>query len=307
VYRMAAPDGLTGWKALPRLDWAWSDNPRAPVLTGADCMNYKKEISAADIMKYMVGVLQVEFVKDDGAVGLAEMRKNAAANQVPGITNTIDNDYGGVRYHINNIEINEELNVFVHCSANHLQGAMNGQHYCSAQVSRQWAPKGKWSAATYDFGPNSYVIDQQWAAKFNAVISQQIQQAYASGNQILQNQMDQSNRQLNAQQNAFNQAQDMRQKQRENFDATLQRGTDMSMKQAATSANANHRAADDWADYSLNQQKRLDPNTGKISKDSSAYSYAWVNEQGKRIQTNDVNDNPNGNGSCNWTLQQSIH
>ena len=65
----------------------------------------------------------------------------------------------------------------------------------------------------------------------------------------------------------------------------------------------------DWADYSLDQQKRLDPNTGLITKDSSAYSYTWVNDSDSRdrLQTNDVNENPNGNGTGNWTLQQNIH
>ena len=72
------------------------------------------------------------------------------------------------------------------------------------------------------------------------------------------------------------------------------------------SANARHQAADDWCDYSLDQQKRLDPRTGEITKDSSAYSYTWVNDQGKRVQTNDVNANPNGNGTGNWTLQENV-
>ncbi len=28
VWRMSSPDGLTGFKQEPRLDWAWSENPR---------------------------------------------------------------------------------------------------------------------------------------------------------------------------------------------------------------------------------------------------------------------------------------
>ena len=105
-------------------------------------------------------------------------------------------------------------------------------------------------------------------------------------------------RRSKAQFNAFNQAQEMRQRQHEQFLASIQRGTDMSM--------ARHQAADDWCDYSLDQQKRLDPRTGEITKDSSAYNYTWVNDQGKRVQTNDVNANPNGNGTGNWTLQENV-
>jgi hypothetical protein len=98
----------------------------------------------------------------------------------------------------------------------------------------------------------------------------------------------------------------MRQRQHEDFMASMQRGTDMSMQRTAQSMDARSRAADDWCDYSLDLQKRLDPNTGLITKDSSAYNYTWVNEQGDRVQTNNINANPNGNGTGNWTLQENI-
>jgi len=83
-------------------------------------------------------------------------------------------------------------------------------------------------------------------------------------------------------------------------------GTQRSMQNTANSMNARSRATDDWCDYSLDQQKRLDPNTGLITKDSSAYNYTWVNEQGERVQTNNINANPNGNRTGNWTLQENI-
>jgi hypothetical protein len=114
------------------------------------------------------------------------------------------------------------------------------------------------------------------------------------------------NRQMQAQYNAFNQSQQMRQQQHDDFMAVMQRGTDMSMQRTQDSMNARGRAADDWCDYSLDQQKRLDPNTGLITKDSSAYNYTWVNETGDRVQTNNINANPNGNGTGNWTLQENV-
>ena len=75
VFRITSPDGLTGIKQLPRLDWAWSDNPRQPSKSGADCLPYKKEIPASEVLKYMVGVLQVEFVKDEPTPDLAEIQR----------------------------------------------------------------------------------------------------------------------------------------------------------------------------------------------------------------------------------------
>ncbi len=51
----------------------------------------------------------------------------------------------------------------------------------------------------------------------------------------------------------------MRQRRHEDFMVSMQRGTDMSMQRTAQSMNARSRAADDWCDYSLDLQKRLDP------------------------------------------------
>jgi hypothetical protein len=306
VIRTSSPDGLTGFKLLPRLDWAWSDNPKVPVKGNAVCLDYKKEMSAPDVLKYMVGVLKVKYLNDVPVPWLATTQKNFAAGNTPTSTNTVDIAMATVQDHINNITIEEQLKVFVGCIA-FRGGPMGVQHYCSAQVFRKWAPQGKWSATTFDPIEHSIAIDQQWNQKWNAQMIQKIKEIYAVGNQMLKQQMDSSNARLAAQANAFSQAQDMRQQQHEDFDATLKRGTDMSMKQAAATSDASHRMAGDWADYSLDQQKRLDPATGKISKDSSAYSYTWINEAGQHYQTNDPNDNPNGNNTGNWNMATNIH
>ncbi len=79
------------------------------------------------------------------------------------------------------------------------------------------------------------------------------------------------------------------------------------MKRAAETVNANQRATDDWWDYSLDQQKRLGPDTGSVTKHSSACGHRWVNEAGKRLQTNGINANPSDNGRGKWTLQQNVH
>ena len=308
IFRMSSPDGLTGFKALPTIAWAWWDRPTNPQQAAAvqGCMDYKQNMAASDVLKYMFSVLQVEFVRFENVPWLANAQKNAAAQSNAGSTVTTDIAIATVHYHINNIQIEEQLKAVVGCLAFH-SGTFDGKHYCTATVSRQWAPSGKWSAATFTPIDHSFKINQEWNQKWNAVMVQKIKDLYAANGKILQAQMDSSNAQLAAQANSFQLAQDMRQKQHEDFDASIKRGTDMSMKQAAATSNANHRAADDWADYSLDKQKRLDPNTGKVTKDSSAYNYTWVNEQGKRLQTNDPNDNPNGNGTGNWTLQENIH
>jgi hypothetical protein len=307
VIRTQSPDGLTGMKLLPRLDWAWLDTQRGPQSQGsAACLPYTKEVSASEMMKYMIGVLKVKFIQDLPVPWLAGAKQNAARQNSGNHQAYVDIAMATDQYHINNITIDERLKVYVSCLDIHTPQGI--QHYCSAQVFRYWSPQGKNAADTDMFNTieHSISIDQQWEAAFNAEITQKIREVYAQGNKMLQNQMDTANARMKAQYNSFNQAQDMRQEQHQQFMDTLQRGTDMSMKQAAASADANHKAAGDWADYSLGLQKRLNPATGEISKDSAAYTYSWISDSGAHFESNDPNDNPNGNGRDNWTLSQKV-
>jgi hypothetical protein len=297
-----SPDGLTGTKSLPRLDWKWSDNPNMPAKTGPDCLPYKQEMAAADILKYMVGVLQVEFVKNEPTPDLPEIQKRVAAQNSPQIIMKVDKARATVHYHINSIVIEERLNVFLSCTT----FTVTRQHGCNASVARTWAPQGKYSDATFKAISGTFAVDQQWMAERQRIVIQKINDMSEASMRAIRQMGDEAMRRSKAQFNAFNQAQEMRQRQHEQFLASMQRGTDMSMQRANESANARHQAADDWCDYSLDLQKRLDPRTGEITKDSSAYSYTWVNDQGKRVQTNDINANPNGNGTGNWTLQENV-
>jgi len=310
VMRMQSPDGLTGMKILPRLDWAWMDTPRGAQSQGQGkgaCLDYTKDMSASDIMKYMVGVLQVKYIQDLPVPWLANAKQNAARQSSGNHTSTVDIAMAADQYHINSITIDERLKVYAACDA--FRTPQGLQHYCSAQVMRYWAPQGKNAADTDMFNTieHSISIDQEWAARFNQEITQKIKEVYAQGNKMLQSQMDSANARMKAQYNSFNQAQDMRQEQHQQFMDTLQRGTDMSMKQAAATADASHRAAGDWADYSLGLQKRLNPATGEISKDSAAYTYSWISDNGAHFESNDPNDNPNGNGNTTWTLSQKAY
>jgi hypothetical protein len=302
VFRMSTPDGLVGIKQLPRMDWTWSDNPKLAVEGGSDCLPYKKVMSAAEMMKVMIGILQVEFVKDEPTPDLAAMQQKAAAQNMPNLTTTVDKARATVRYRINKIVMEGRLNIFVGCTTY----KNIGRHTCNVGLSRTWAPQGKYSDETFKSISRTFAIDQDWNSKRMQIVIQKLNDLSEQSMRTIRKMGEEATRQSTAQYNAFQQSQDMRQRQHEQFLDTMQRGTDLSMKQAATSANANHRAADDWCDYSLDQQKRMDPNTGLITKDSSAYNYTWVNETGDRVQTNNINANPNGNGTGNWTLQENI-
>lgn len=306
IMRVMAPDGLTGLKLVPRLDWTWSDSRNYQPKPNSACLPYRREMPAAEVLKYMIGVLQVQYVRDEPTPQLADIRRAAAARTTPQFSNTMDMAAARVRYHINKIEIDEVVNVLVSCTANDVM-MIGRQHNCSAYTTRSWAPEGQYSDGLFKTISKSMVIDPQWNARWNAIMAQRIQAMAEQSGQAVRAMGDQMAQQRNAQQAQWQQAQDVRNRQHEEFMSTLQRGTDMSMQRAAQSANARARAADDWCDYALDLQKRMDPHTGVISKDSNAYNYTWVNQSGQRIQTNDVNANPNGNGTGNWTLQQNVH
>jgi hypothetical protein len=94
----------------------------------------------------------------------------------------------------------------------------------------------------------------------------------------------------------------------EQFLATMQRGTDMSMARTQQNMNARSTAASDWVDYALDQKTVMDPNTGQINKVSSSYNNTWVDSSGKTsYQTNDPNANPNGVLPGSWTRQTAVH
>lgn len=303
VFRVVSPDGLSGVKQLPRMDWAWSDN--AGVGKGGDCLPYRQEISAEDFLKYMTGVLQVEFVRDDPNPDLAAFQSKAAAMSRAGFTSKGDLALATVRYRVNKIEIEDHLRVTVNCAAYSRLGSGRVEN-CSAYVKREFAPKGKYSPETFATIDHTLVLDQQWNQKWTAVMIQKIKNADEVTGGMVGSALADAGRARNVQASAFQQAQELRQKEHEDFDARLKESTQRSMQNTANNMNARSRAADDWCDYSLDQQKRLDPNTGLITKDSSAYNYSWVNEQGDRVQTNNINANPNGNGTGNWTLQENI-
>jgi hypothetical protein len=306
VFRAVSPDGLYGIKNLPRLDWAWSDSPKYTPKPGSDCLPYKKEMAAAEILKYMEGVLQVEHVRDEVPPGRDEYIRNMSARNSATFSMKGDMAAARVRYHINRITIEERLLVTVGCTANDVM-MIGRQHTCNSYVGRYWAPEGKWSESMFTNIGKSMSIDQQWNTRWQNEIVRTLQAMAAQSGQNVQNALNAAGRQRAAEVNTFNQAQAMRQRQHEDFMASVQRGTDQSMARTTANGNARQRVADDWCDYALDQQKRLDPNTGLITKDSSAYNYTWVNETGDHLQTNNINANPNGNGTGNWTLQQNVH
>jgi hypothetical protein len=317
VYRAVSPDGFSQSKALPGVSWQWGRTPQAfaPTQKSNDCLEWAKEVSAADFLKYMVGVLQVEFVRDEPIAGPAmaqfqeNIRKNNqsfAARTPPGQpVFTVKGDTAAVivRYKINATPVKEVLNAWVSCSDAPqvlIPSGFGHVHTCTGMVIRNRARQGNLEAMRPVFAAisKSVVLNQQWMQKWTATVEAAGARVRAAGREDEARLL-----RLNAQYTA---AHDVQIKQQQAMQDVTRRGTDMAMKGANDAMNARSGIAHDWADYALDQQKRMDPNTGKITTDSNAYSYTWVNEFGERKQTNEINYNPNGLLKGNWTLQTNV-
>jgi len=128
------------------------------------------------------------------------------------------------------------------------------------------------------------------------------------GDQMIAQIRERSETQLAAQRQQFAHSQAVQQQMHEDFMATMQRGTDMSMDRTGVSMKARSTAASDWVDYALDQRTVMDPNTGQVNKVSSSYNNTWVDSSGKTsYQTNDPNANPNGVLPGSWTKQKAVH
>jgi uridine kinase len=95
-----------------------------------------------------------------------------------------------------------------------------------------WAPEKSFSDATFQPIVKSFVVDKQSTDARTKIYVQKINDMSEASMRAIRQMGDEAMRRSKAQFNAFNQAQEMRQRQHEQFLASMQRGTDMSMARA---------------------------------------------------------------------------
>ncbi|MGD0228082.1 MAG: hypothetical protein ABSF71_37745 [Terriglobia bacterium] len=326
VFRATSPDGLSFVEVMPMLGWFWGTGFAANVQNN-DCLPLKGPMNAQDFLKYLAATLNVAYVADDPVP--AEMQAKAeqiernaelpyaaqyAAMHVQPPKTTVHLAQAIIRYRNGTFEMKGRLGTSVSCTeVNHagmrsmLRGVPDQPSWttdqCRATVQYMAAPENQYDALIKQWDTPEMQVhgNPEWG---RAWIDRNNRQAAMRDQQM--NAQAAAQRQASAQQFAHDQA--VRQQMHEQFLATMQRGTDMSMARAAQVANTNHTIASDWVDYSLDRRTVLDPNTGQLSKVSSSYSYTWVDSSGHTsFQTNDVNANPNGTLKGTWTRQQVVH
>jgi hypothetical protein len=326
VFRATSPDGLNFVEQMPTLGWAFGKGP-GPNANNSDCLPLKQAMGAQDFLKYLSEIMKVEYVGDEPVPADVEAKaqkdlsnaeaiyapKYAAIHVQPPKT-TLQLARAIVRYKNGTFVMKGRLATMVRCmEMEHAARKFNlrGMADWPAWTSDQCTASIQYlSAAETQY----QVVMKQWDSKVmeGRELPEWSQAWVARNTQQTQNAIQQMNeqaaaqRQASAQQFAHDQA--VRQQMHEQFLATMQRGTDMSMQRAAQIANSNHTMASDWVDYALDQRTVLDPNTGQLSKVSSSYSYTWVDSSGRTsYQTNDVNADPNGTLQGTWTRQQVVH
>ena len=307
VFRAESPNGLMGIKMLPRLDWAWSEGGSqfAPQYHGGTCADYKSEVPASDVLQHMIDIVQAGFLRDDINPNAENFKRNVASHNSASFTMRGDVARAWDHYKIHNIEIEERMDFNVTCSVNTVI-LIGRQHSCSAYIVRAWAPKGRWDENAVDAVNKSIVIDQDWNREWYGHVQQVIAQMQKDGMDRVMSIAAAGQQQRNAMAAEFQQAQQERFQENQDFIHNLQANGEHFRAQQQAQSDNRAKVADDWCDVALNLQKRRDPNTGAISKDSALYNYSWVNSSGSHFESNDINDNPNNIGDQSWQLQDNV-
>lgn len=325
VFRVSSPDGLSAFEREPTIGWRFGTGPVAAA-GQTDCLPLKTALPAQDFLKYLAPTLGLKYVSDVAepaaenelaqkglAAAEATVAPKYAASHLTPPKSTRELARARVSYQNGSFAMEGELRVTVDCTESVYPGMKSILRgipdrpesrvtQCQASTRYYHAPADKLAGvlAAWDAPGMGAVGRKDWQ---QAWVERNQQQADAAMAQDLRN----TNAAMAASRAKFNQDMATQSRMHQDFLATMQRGTDMSMARANASMNARSTAASDWVDYALDQQTVTNP-AGGVSKVSSAYSTTWVDSTGKTsYQTNDVNANPNGVLPGSWTKQTVTH
>jgi hypothetical protein len=278
-------------------------------------------MSAQEFLKYVSATMHLEYAGDlpVPAADLAKLQRlqeEAQGSYGSNSSSQVKQDLAraAVRCKNGTFAMKGELRTNVVCSEMNWPGMRSGvrgvpdrapstTHQCSAGVTYISAPENQFGELTHEWDSQG-MGGKAEPAWLNAWLRRNKEQ----GDQIIAQIRERSETQLAAQRQQFAHSQAVQQQMHEDFMATMQRGTDMSMDRTGVSMKARSTAASDWVDYALDQRTVMDPNTGQVNKVSSSYNNTWVDSSGKTsYQTNDPNANPNGVLPGSWTKQKAVH
>ena len=299
VYRINSPDGLSEIESLPKLTWTWSDSGHIS-RPAEGCLLLKPEMSAAQLVRYMSAVLEVEYVADH-PVPQATLAKSAkhvddtnamwarayktSKNQPP--TVTAEWASAAVRYLNGTVAMQGRLNVALDCTS--VPSPFPGQHpwsthSCSANVYFVHAPDARFAVAT---ALADTVITETvmpgWLHAY-AEARYHYAQRINFGDRILYLVPERQNRQLLP---------------------LIALGVDSAMQRAARVANTDYPRAADWADFVIDgptmDALTVAPAATRLTR------YTWSDTAAKaHFHTDDPQANPNGSVAGPWTREPPV-
>ena len=326
VFRVTSPDGLSAFEAEPELGWRWGTGPLA-AQGQSDCLPLKSALGAQDYLKYLAATMGVHYDSDlpepadENATAQAGLRSAQAAVAgkyaaehltPPKTTRTLAR--AQVSFQNGSFPMKGELRVYVDCTQNFYPGikalmpgmpsrADSTVNVCTANTRYYTAPTAQFASviALWDQpgmgGKGSMPWQEAWVKRNQQQTDRMISASIAATNAAMA-----------ASHAQFEQSMAVQSQMHQQFLATMQRGTNMSMAATGASMNARSTSTSDWVNYALDQQTVADPTTGQLSTVSSSYGNTWVDSTGKTsYQTNDMNANPNGVLPGTWTRQTVVH
>ena len=319
VFRVTSPDGLMMLERLPILDWSWRVGERPPWMNtgqqGPDgCLPVREYLSAKDFLKYLAGVLQVQYVGEWQLPDTTVAKFNRSADETHAFWANKYRSFGmeepdfraelaaaDVRFQNGSYTMKGRLVASVDCQSS---PTTYGRYHwygnqCHAAVRYTVAPEGRFDSAWKAQEKISAFPLPQWTAAWQQKVEIQREQTNAMIDARSQAQMQ-------ANQQQFQQQMAVQQIQHDQFLAQMQHSTDMSIQNAEQIAARQKTITSDWVDYSLGQQTVRDPTTGEIAKVQAGPGNTWRNGN-LYYQTYDPNANPNGVLQGTWNQQQITH
>jgi hypothetical protein len=309
------PDGLTEIRRLPRFDWTWSNNKFKPPQQ-PDYLDLKQELSAQDFLKYLMGMLQVAYVRaypipqempdalqknfdqTNAAMAASAQRMDQMNVSLPSMKNRPKvqpaNQHGALaaaiaEYRNGTFVIEEQIWVKLMCMHSPINygpetGAFSdssmphGADHPRAQgsIGRFVDPRRGGPAGRGRKTPSGPEVFAVYASRGEGAVGQDVRRFQRSHEGT----------------------------------ARRVRARPVGSCTAAPTiardhANSRHAIAQDWCDYALDRQTVTGP--GGPVKISNAYNQTWTDGVGNCYQTNDSNANPNGVLKGNWTQMTQVH
>ena len=326
VWRATSADGLSLVEQLPEFSWVHGTGPMAAHMPSNGCLPLEKSLNAQDFLKYLAGTMQLAYLADEplpaenakARQDLQAARARSAAQwaalhlQAP--QQSVELAQATVGFRNGSFAMKGRLWVQVTCTTTThpgMKSMLQGMRDTPPSVLEQCEA----NALVYSAPAERFAgLIEQWKTPGMGAQTQHdwgdawVRRAAARGQQQTNALIGAAEQRFRAQQEAISRTMALQQQMHEQFLQNMQQGTDRSMARAAQVANSNHRMAQDMVDYSLDRSTVMDPNTGQISKVSSAYGNTWVDATGKTsYQTNDPSANPNGVLPGSWTRQSVVH